>query len=334
MMSQFLSFIIPLYNCEKYIRRCLDSIYCGCLTDDEFETIVINDGSSDGGKAIVEEYALEHKNLSLRSFSNAGASTARNRGLELAKGDYVWFVDADDIIYQDAIPYIKEIVKSKTDIDVFSFNYKIANRTGISECNSHIEPKVISSIEYLIKRYPMYLWNKIYRRGLLKDFRFLDGTRNTEDWLFNMQVLTQAKNIYCIDKYGYEYNTTNTNSTLSNRQLDSLIKNSNDTLNVHKTLLNYIGGLNNEVFKSEITKHLNYGVCGHLYSLFRDIMPTDYISKIINEYRNIGLYPISLPYYNLKGNLFRLLANNKSVFIVSIRIMDSLNINSKNKCLI
>lgn len=175
--------------------------------------------------------------------------------------------------------------------------------------------------QLLLVDYPMYLWNKIYRRVLLMDFRFLDSTRNTEDWLFNMQVLTKASKIYCIDKFGCEYNTTNTNSTLSNRQLESLIKNSNDTLLVHTTLLNYIGELNNEVLKSEITKHLNYGVCGHLFALFVDLLPIKYISDTIVEYKKIGLYPIRVPYYNLKGNMFRYLVNNGSVFLIINKVL-------------
>lgn len=90
-----LSFIIPLYNGAASIERCLESICSLALTSDAFEAIIVDDGSKDDGASLMQRFATTHQQVCLVSQPNRGTSSARNRGLELARGKYIWFVDAD-----------------------------------------------------------------------------------------------------------------------------------------------------------------------------------------------------------------------------------------------
>ena len=92
-----ISIIIPVYNSAKYLRKCLDSVFSQTYND--YEVIAINDGSADNSLGILNEYAKQHKNLKIiDNVINLGAGISRNRGIELATGDYVMFVDSDDYI--------------------------------------------------------------------------------------------------------------------------------------------------------------------------------------------------------------------------------------------
>ena len=91
-----LSIIIPVYNVEKFITRCLHSCVSQNLSINEFEIVVVNDGTRDNSMKFVSQFAEEYSNISIINQENKGLSAARNRGLSVAKGDYVWFVDSDE----------------------------------------------------------------------------------------------------------------------------------------------------------------------------------------------------------------------------------------------
>ena len=98
-----LSIVIPVYNVEKYVNRCLLSVLNQKVSSNEYEIVIVNDGSTDSSLSIVEEMIESYNNVILVSQENAGLSAARNRGLLLAKGDYIWFVDSDDWIDDDSL---------------------------------------------------------------------------------------------------------------------------------------------------------------------------------------------------------------------------------------
>lgn len=126
----FLSIIIPIYNVERYVRGTLESIYSQDCGDDAFEVICVNDGTPDGSMAIVDEFASLHANLRIINQSNQGLSCARNAGLAVAKGDYVWFVDSDDTLAPGALTMVKtSIVSSGADVTGFDMLRK-NERTG------------------------------------------------------------------------------------------------------------------------------------------------------------------------------------------------------------
>lgn len=133
-----LSIIIPVYKVEKYIQSTLQSIYNQQHDEFSFEVIVVNDGTPDGSMRIVTEFAAKHANLHIINQENQGLSCARNAGLKIARGEYVWFVDSDDTITERSVEKVIECAKlSKADVMGFCI-CKIEESTGNVENESAI----------------------------------------------------------------------------------------------------------------------------------------------------------------------------------------------------
>ena len=121
-MRNTIDIIIPIYNQEKYLRRCLDSFLP--YVDDSFTTLLVNDGSSDGSLEICKEYQNEYSNIIIIDKANGGAASARNAGLNESKSDYVVFIDPDDCVSDGYIDWIKTNAKYDDKINVCSYVIK------------------------------------------------------------------------------------------------------------------------------------------------------------------------------------------------------------------
>ena len=116
-----LSVVVPLYNKEKYIDRCLKSLLAQEVSSADYEIIIVDDGSTDSSQSIAQEYAEKHLNIQLFCQQNQGAGAARNKGLELANGDYIYFLDADDYIASNVLKYLLEICEDH-ELEILGFN--------------------------------------------------------------------------------------------------------------------------------------------------------------------------------------------------------------------
>ena len=146
-----LSIIIPTYNIEKYIKECIYSCYNqqGVSTDD-YEIIVVNDGSTDRSLNVVEEAQHEIPNLRIVSRPNGGLSAARNTGLDCAKGEFVWFVDGDDCIETNALSILFKAFQQH-DCDAYIINYSTFTRYGVEKKTSFNLPKNEFSSRHLME---------------------------------------------------------------------------------------------------------------------------------------------------------------------------------------
>ena len=122
-MSLALSIIIPVYNCEKTIRKCLDSIFIQ-KNDLKYEIIIVDDGSSDGTVEVVESVIAGRGNVKFIHQENAGAGAARNKALRYASGDYLLFIDGDDYISSNSLNILKIEMQKNEDLDVLIFMYR------------------------------------------------------------------------------------------------------------------------------------------------------------------------------------------------------------------
>ena len=109
----FLSLIIPIYNAEKYLPECLDSLLAQDLPAEEFEIVCVNDGSKDDSLSVLQNYAASYPNIRIINKENGGVTTARNAGLEAALGEFIWFIDADDLIKENCLGRLKALVPEK-----------------------------------------------------------------------------------------------------------------------------------------------------------------------------------------------------------------------------
>jgi len=171
-----LSIIVPVYNVEKYLERCLDSLVNQTLEDHRYEIIVVNDGSPDNSQRIIDRYAEQYNNLIGLQKTNGGLSDARNYGLHRAKGRYVAFVDSDD--YVDIHMYEKMLEKASRenyDMVVCDFIEVYVDRSIRGTSRVRNDLKSIEEVrKSMIDFYPS-AWNKIYKKELFKEVQFKKG---------------------------------------------------------------------------------------------------------------------------------------------------------------
>lgn len=178
-----LSIIIPVYRTQNTLKRCLDSVLNQSFTD--YEIILVDDESPDNCANICDEYAQKDKRISVIHKNNGGLSDARNAGINLAKGEYITFIDSDDAIAEDTLqPLINELT-AHPDIDILE--YPVQERVGSKkEKLLSFQPKEYKdALSYWLEERAYnhtYAWNKIYRRNLFADIRFPKG-KNFEDAL-------------------------------------------------------------------------------------------------------------------------------------------------------
>lgn len=234
-MPPIVSIIIPVFNSEKYLRRCFTSILSESISN--IEIIVIDDGSTDNSLKICKEVAQKHNNLHVVSQTNQGQGEARNQGLELAKGEFIWFVDSDDYVSITAVSEVTHLLQNidgKTDGIIFTCLVKEPNLSNEKDDhpNSCITEDVIAQqynaqevLKLLLnsKIVPLCC-NKIFRRSLFKDFRFVAGIF-FEDVPFNLHLIASCNNIQIIKKdfYVYDQHDQSTmNSNCTNKHINSI----------------------------------------------------------------------------------------------------------------
>jgi glycosyltransferase involved in cell wall biosynthesis len=208
------SIIIPVYNSEKFLSRCLDSILNQSFNN--FECILIDDGSTDSSLSICEQYRNSDNRFVVIHQKNSGVSAARNKGLEIARGRYICFIDSDDSSQINMLEkLVVAIEKSNADVVCCGYteNYAIRKISDKDFILDNVSP--IEIIHFLEMRQAFGLvWNKLYRKELL-DYNkiiFAISTKFGEDMLFNLQYFRQVKSVYISSDYLYNYLQENLNA--------------------------------------------------------------------------------------------------------------------------
>lgn len=210
-----LSIIIPVYNVEPYIARCLQScLHQQFVTAGEYELVIVNDGTQDNSMAIVEEMTRNSTNVTLINQHNQGLSMARNAGLKAAKGDYVWFVDSDDWIEEGCVNgIIERLEQTKADLLQLQYRNVYADGTPSDEHYATIEGVVRSKDWFVQNEYHAAVPFMVYRRELLLQYQlfFFPGIYH-EDSEFKPKVIFLAEYCASYDKVAYNYFKGNTDS--------------------------------------------------------------------------------------------------------------------------
>ena len=186
-----ISIIIPVYNVEGFLRQCLDSIIQQQYND--YEAILIDDGSIDSSPFICNEYAERYPQLRVIHKENGGVSSARNVGLDVAKGEWIWFVDSDDWISSDSLLTLAQTVLSNnTDIVIFGIEYQDVHGTILYRDERIAK---IGKIEEVIASYDYAPPSLIMKRDIIESYqiRFSYGIRMFEDLEFQYKVLMLSK---------------------------------------------------------------------------------------------------------------------------------------------
>jgi len=184
-----ISIIIPVYNVKEYLSRCLDSIKR--CKENNYEVLIIDDGSTDGSSDICDLYAEQDDRFHVIHKKNGGVSSARNIGLENAKGTWVFFVDADD--------YVDEMYLSIEDdnSDIIEKGYSVINVKDFVSEERRFESNSITAPDeigyYFVNKRTNALWNKAFKRTIIGDSRFNENVSIGEDFLFILEIIKKVK---------------------------------------------------------------------------------------------------------------------------------------------
>lgn len=195
LLRPLVSVIIPVYNTHEYLSECLNSVVNQTLKD--IEIILVDDGSTDGSLELLEKYQIKDPRVILITQQNKGASSARNRGLDIARGEYIAFLDSDDTIDTDAYEISYRQAKA-ANADILMFAEK---KLSVKEGTFYNPLEILKSVSYIP------VWNKLYKREFLNKCgaKFYEEAKCFNDDCFNTVVIPNAKVIKCIPNKFYTY---------------------------------------------------------------------------------------------------------------------------------
>lgn len=269
-MNPKVSIVIPTYNVEKYLKRCIESIINQTL--DEIEIIIVNDGSTDMSGKIADELSKIDSRIIIINQENKGLSGARNTGLNAARGEYIAFIDADDWIEMQAIETMYKYAKDN-DCEVVQCNHKIVKNNTVENISNEIPVyKVLNEeeIEIYLKgqliqgKLRTYAWDKIYKLSFLKDNNlYFQDIQRFEDWYFFIEIISKVKRFLVVENCFYNYWMEE--GSLSRRYYSNY---ENLVLDIHNKKLEYMlnWNLNTKLYKSK-----------YIISLYEDVI------KLINN---------------------------------------------------
>lgn len=219
-----LSIIIPIYNVEKYLDKCLNSVLKQIEKEDE--VILINDGSTDNSFNIcknIKEIYMKN-NIVLINKKNEGVAIARNIGLKKATGDYIFWIDSDDWLDDNCIKCIKDTIE-KTNSDIILFDFYNVNKKNINPCFIFEKSKILSKKEILIEvaqdSFRSLLWRTVVKRDIYENIHFPEGVQMMEDFSIYHLLFHKAKTFYYIRKPLYYYRLVN--NSLSQKKKDVML---------------------------------------------------------------------------------------------------------------
>lgn len=231
--SPYFSIILPVYNGERYLPQTLDSVLRQAYSN--FELIIINDGSVDSTLEICQRYSNKDSRIKLINKKNEGVSVARNRGLDAAKGEYLIFVDGDDILYPSALEELYAQLQKKS-WDYLRYEYQIIGENGENLypnygarkrkefAGCHLDAS--DCVKYLVRN-EFFLWAGTFKRSIVEAhrLRFLEGCTFCEDALFITQYLTYSQTHSYFNRllYGYRKNVNAVTARISKKNLSDLL---------------------------------------------------------------------------------------------------------------
>ncbi|WP_059156541.1 glycosyltransferase family 2 protein, partial [Elizabethkingia miricola] len=316
-----ISIIIPAYNVDQFLGRCLDSILSQNNFDNyknELEIVIINDGSTDTTEEVALNYCNKYSFIKLYSQINGGLSAARNFGIECSSGKYIWFIDSDDWIANDSFDVLFNEIK-QYDIDILEFDVVYAlenNEQYIYQKDyyySSIKTDLVSTKSFLEKEgYIVSVTSKLVKKTIFQNQNIkFPLKRFSEDNIVALKLMLNAKTFKKITKEIYFY-YQRTNSITNNKNIDHIRKYIKDQI------LN-IQDVDSEVAKydinvSKIKEMQAFIVSNIILSLLKNKFSLKETNAFINEIEEMNHYPVIKYSYHgtsIKREIFRKMFNNR-----------------------
>ena len=301
-MNDLITIIINVYNGEKYIKKCIDSIVN--QTYKNLEVLIINDGSTDNTLKICKTY--KDKRIRIISTKNQGLSLSRNTGIDSAKGDYLYFIDVDDFIEQDTIEYLYQLCKkyncaisSCNVLEIIDYNFKEEKK---DEIISIIPKKDFLRDVLLYKPKAICIWNKLIKKELFDNLRF--ENRIINDMAFTHKLILRTDKIVYSNQIKYYY--LNRPDSVSKRRAS--IERLKDTYDVYVERYYYIHNIYPDLVENA-TVLLHYIVISYLKDRkeFGEYLNKNNAPKLFNRIFTLKYLKCSMkPHEKIKILLFRI----------------------------
>lgn len=328
-MNSLVSIVVPTYNCEKYIENCIESIVIQSYKN--IEVIIIDDGSIDNTYEIIKKYITKDKRIKYFTQENSGPSVARNKGIEKSNGEYLIFVDSDDIIEKIYVEKLLNRIKSNS-FDIACCGYIDKSKYGVVKLNDFwINKDILNKQEFLecvCNGVGGVLWSKIFRKDIIieNNIRMNPKIFMSEDLIFILEYCKYINKVGVINEYLYHYNRLNDSSISSNIDINYLenyillinkisellteLKFNFDKINKIKVLK--VQDLINKVLISETYKYLKLKDKKRFISNLKLILENDFIKKYKNQISNNNIL-------NRISNI--LIINKKYVILLYLSIL-------------
>lgn len=301
-----ISVIVPVYNVERYLEECLNSIQN--QTYNNIEVILVNDGSTDNSAVICEKYCEQNNRFKLINQENQGQSAARNKGVEASTGEYIAFVDSDDIIQRN---YLEKLMQYMTEeVDIVESKFTVQKNEFLAEM--HGEPTILfeGNSQEAVKAVPKHVLSvnpvtKLYRRSIVEAVPYLEGYI-FEDIYSGVGMLKYIRRIIKLDYVGYYYRqhgTSTMHRTFTPKNLDVFTVSDKliELYSDRQELLPYIGGYLVHVttmhYQDYIRKSNPYAKV-YNQKLAEYVILTKKNPELANATRLIKLYNVCPKYYN------------------------------------
>ena len=301
-----ISVIIPVYNVENYLEECLKSVQTQTYTN--IEVILVNDGSTDKSKLICERYCKEDRRFQLLNQENQGLSAARNNGVASSTGEFIAFVDSDDIILPN---YLETLIHYMTDeIDIVESQFTLSKKEFLDERFKELTILFEGNSEEAVKIFPKHVLNvnavtKLYRRSIVETIPYIDGVI-FEDVYCGIGMLKYIRKIIKIDYKGYYYRQHQASimhRTFTPKNLDIFTVSDQliDLYSDREELLPYIGSF---LVHLATMHYQDYIQKGNPYAKVYNQKLAEYVTltkknpDLAKKTRMIRLYNICPKYYN------------------------------------
>lgn len=310
------SFIIPLYNAEEYISKCIDSIISSDLQKDEYEIIIVDDGSKDKGADIVCSYCKSYPFVQYIKQANQGSSVARNAGIEKATGDYIWFIDSDDYLDSSLLGRIKNDIIENNFPDIFAIQLKLIDgKTTRIECSQQkIKHNVIlKGRDAILSGYqPSSACALICKRDFIKkhQLKFYVGISH-QDVEFSMRAVALAKNIYFSDYQAYIY-IKHSGSVSKPKTVEKQYFYIIGDMYVALSHQKFIETLEDKELQDYILRWSNNILFNLILSIKRSNNPLidkNFRKKVLTDMKSHGIFPLQGPFTSWKIWLLSKLLN-------------------------
>ena len=308
-----LSIVIPAYNVEQYLERCVESCEKQNIPHEDYEVIVVNDGSPDSTLQVANELAQRFDNMVVLTQENSGPSRARNLGINEAKGKYIWFIDADDYIVENCISRVLALCEeNELDICHFALTRFCADGSTEPRETYHNAETLLRGRDIILRDAAQVVCSacaNFYKRSFLKDndIYFVEGLTQ-EDVEMNGRAFAIAERCMFVDDSMYIY-VYNFESRTRSPEIEKQIKFAGDTIRVAALHRDFYAKHSDTELRQYFMCHINSRIAGGIYGMVKESTDKEILNEFVRAAREKGLYPIKGKTLSWKWDLLRPVVN-------------------------